>query len=133
MSDSDGDGTSDEAAIWSSQRPPGFERQPASWPLPLRRALAERSRPIDGGRFAPLVHSSSSDAGARYELTQARDECLPRLREARKMLGLPAEAQCEGVQRLERSRRLFSTAEGRVRSGRAPADAWRSRAAHFGE
>jgi hypothetical protein len=42
MSDADGEWTSDEVAIWSSQSPPGFEPQPASWPLPLRRALAER-------------------------------------------------------------------------------------------
>ena len=65
---------SDEAAIWSSQSLPGFERQPASWPLPLRRALAERfPAHIDGGRFAPLVHRSSSDAGAQYALTDAGD------------------------------------------------------------
>ena len=39
----------------SSESPPGFERQPASWPLPQRRALAERfPAHIDGGRFAPL-------------------------------------------------------------------------------
>jgi hypothetical protein len=42
MGDADGGRISDEAAIWSSQSFPGFERQPASWPLPLRRALAER-------------------------------------------------------------------------------------------
>ncbi len=42
MSDADGDRTSNEAAIWSSQSPPCFEPQPASWPLPLRRALAQR-------------------------------------------------------------------------------------------
>jgi hypothetical protein len=29
--------TSHETAIWSSQSPPGVERQPASWLLPLRR------------------------------------------------------------------------------------------------
>ena len=63
MSDADGGRTSNEAASWSSQRPLGFERQPASWPLPLRRALAERfPAHIDGVRFAPLFDRSSSDA-----------------------------------------------------------------------
>jgi hypothetical protein len=62
MSYAGGGRTSDEAAIWSSQSPPGFERQPASWLLPLRRALAERfPAHIEEGRFASLVHRSSSD------------------------------------------------------------------------
>jgi hypothetical protein len=62
MSDADGGRTSDEAAIWSSQSAPGFERQPASWSRPLRRALAGRfPAHIHGGQFAPLVHRSSSD------------------------------------------------------------------------
>jgi hypothetical protein len=70
--------TSNEAAIWSSQSPPGFERQPASWPLPLRRALAERfPAHIEGGRFAPLVHGSSSDVGPQYALTDAWDSSKP--------------------------------------------------------
>jgi hypothetical protein len=61
MSDADRGRTSDEAAIWSSRSPLGFERQPASWPLPLRRALAERfPAHIDGGRFAPLVDRSKT-------------------------------------------------------------------------
>jgi hypothetical protein len=60
--------------MWSSQSPPGFEPQPVSWPLPLRRALAERfPAHIEGGRFAPLVYGSRSDARPQYALTDAWD------------------------------------------------------------
>ena len=63
MSAADGGRTSDEAASWSYQSLPGFNCQPASCALPLRRALAERfPAGIDGSRFAPLVERSSSDA-----------------------------------------------------------------------
>ena len=74
MSGADGGPTRDEAASWSSQSLPGFERQPASWLLPERRApdraiLAH----IDGGRFAPLMHS---DRRARFaeRVAVERDE-----------------------------------------------------------
>src|SRR5918995_4031133 len=57
---------------------PAFEHQPASRPLPLPRALAERfPAHIEGGRFAPLLHRISSDAGARYALTDAWDSSRP--------------------------------------------------------
>jgi hypothetical protein len=61
MSGAAGGRTTDRRPLVLAE-PPGFERQPASWPLPLRRALAERfPAHIDGGRFAPLVHRSSTD------------------------------------------------------------------------
>src|SRR5215204_6644504 len=54
------------STTWSS-----FSRQPASW-LPLRRALADRfPAHIDGARFAPFVHRSSTDREAQYALTDA--------------------------------------------------------------
>ena len=61
ISDADGGRTSDERPF-GPQSLPGFERQPASWPLPLRRARRVIPAHIDGGRFAPLVDRSSSDA-----------------------------------------------------------------------
>src|SRR5215207_1635885 len=54
------------STTWSS-----FSRQPASW-LPLRQALADRfPAHIDGARFAPFVHKSSTDREAQYALTDA--------------------------------------------------------------
>jgi hypothetical protein len=74
MSDAAGGRTGDEVAIWSSQRPSGFER--------LRR-VPGRSGTRGGRRAIPGPHrrrplrsaraQSSSDAGTQYALTDAWD------------------------------------------------------------
>jgi hypothetical protein len=61
MSDADGS-PGDEAARWSSQSPPGFERQPASWPL-LLSAVVDRQGSLAGvytiSRWSPELGEST--------------------------------------------------------------------------
>ena len=78
MSDADGGRPSDQAASWSSQSPSGFRASAGLQATSATTGLAERfPAHIEGGRFAPLLHRISSDAGARYALTDAWDSSRP--------------------------------------------------------
>jgi hypothetical protein len=91
MSDTDGGRTSDEVAAWSSQSPPGFERQPASWPLPLRLALAERfPADIDGGEGDRTDLAVDGQRATRRPLSTSRASTPHRPSRARRRTGSPA-------------------------------------------
>jgi hypothetical protein len=62
MSDAAGGRTTDRRPCGLRGALPAASVRRLPWPLPLRRALAERfPAHIDGGRFAPLVHRSRTD------------------------------------------------------------------------
>ena len=78
MSDADGGRPSDQAASLSSQSPSGFRASAGLQATSATTGLAERfPAHIEGGRLAPLLHRTSSDAGARYALTDAWDSSRP--------------------------------------------------------
>ena len=105
MSDADGGRRSDEGAIWSSQSPPGFERQPASWPLPRASTSASEHAPVDGRPSCGFLRSravedhgrrgSEETRSWRHETVASRRRTRERATRTARTIGRSRSAMCD--------------------------------------